>query len=97
VYFTLDHIFTHLFNSLLTFKAMLFTVFLEFYPLTKFAGNRKFEKCEDVPLLVKGYILHTEHVFCVEIFKVLLHKFGHSKNVAAHANVKCSSAHVKLI
>jgi len=39
VYFTLDHIFTLLFTSLLTFKSMLRTVFLEFYPLTKFAGN----------------------------------------------------------
>ena len=42
VYFTLDHIFAALFTvntSLLTFKAMSHTEFLEFSPLTKSYGN----------------------------------------------------------
>jgi len=42
VYFTLDHIFAPLFTvntSLLTFKSMSHTVFLEFSPLAQYSGN----------------------------------------------------------
>ena len=100
MYVTLDHVCTLLFTSLLIFKAMSHTVFLEFYPLTKFAGNiGSFKSVKIFPyyIIVKGCILHVEHIFHVEVFRVLLHKSGHSKNFPAHTNVNCSSAHVKLI
>ena len=59
MYFTLDRIFTLLFTSLLTFKAMSCTLFLEFYPLTKFAGNIRSLKIVKIFTYQSKFIFYT--------------------------------------